>query len=328
MHLLVTGATGFLGFRTLEYLAAQPWVSRITATGRTLRPTHTLRHPAVTYTLGDLTDASFVRTLFSDVDAVVHAAALSSPWGPYADFFAANVLATRNVLSSARDAGVMRFVHISTPSVYVTGKSRREVRETDPLPSRFVNAYAATKYLAEQEVAASGLPWITFRPRALVGRGDTVIMPRILEASRTGRLRVMGRGDAVADLTAVDNVAYAIGLALQAPETALHRVYNLTNGTPVRLWDVLGRVLEALGTPLPKRHLPVPVAYTAAFLLEQRARFTPGKEPVLTRYGVGTLTHSFTLDISEARLRLGYNPPVSIDDALQAFLDDYRHASR
>jgi len=328
MHLLLTGATGFLGFRTLEYLAAQPWVSHITATGRTLRPTHTLRHPAVTYRLGDLTDANFVQSLFPGVDAVIHAAALSSPWGPYADFFAANVLATRHVLSSAQEAGVMRFVHISTPSVYVTGRSRLNVRESDPLPKRFVNGYTATKYLGEQVVAASGLPWITFRPRALIGRGDTVIMPRILEASRAGRLRVMGRGDAVADLTAVDNVAYAIGLALNAPETALRRIYNLTNGTPVRLWDVLGRVLDALGTPLPSRRLPVPVAYAAAFLMEQAARFTPGKEPVLTRYGVGTLTHSFTLDITAARTHLGYDPQVSIEEALQAFVDDYRHASR
>jgi nucleoside-diphosphate-sugar epimerase len=58
--------------------------------------------------------------------------------------------------------------------------------------------------------------------------------------------------------------------------------------------------------------------------MELISRITNKKEPALTVYGVGTLTKSFTMDISKANELLGYNPSHSIDDAIEEFVQWYK----
>ena len=81
MNILLTGATGFLGFRTLERLVQLSNVRKILATGRSLRKSREILNPKVEYVLGDLKDKLFVSTILKDIDIVINAASLSSPWG-------------------------------------------------------------------------------------------------------------------------------------------------------------------------------------------------------------------------------------------------------
>jgi len=75
MRILLTGATGFLCYRTLEFLAELSVVISIRANGRKIKNTHYFEHPKVTYHLGDLSDSKFVETLANDIDVIIHAAA-------------------------------------------------------------------------------------------------------------------------------------------------------------------------------------------------------------------------------------------------------------
>lgn len=322
MKILLTGATGFLGYRTLEVLVQLSKVSQVIATGRTLKPSHTVTHPKVKYILGDLTDLAFVQSLVAQAQYIVHAAALSSPWGSYASFEAANLTTQQHLIKAALEHQIKRFVFISTPSMYFTGYDRFDIKESDPLPRQMVNAYSQTKRLAELELERSGIAYVTLRPRALVGRGDTVIMPRIIRAHQEGRLKVIGNGKNIVDLTSVANVADAIILSLTTHQ-GLNETYNITNGEPVKLWDKIALVLELMGKEVPTAQVPYWVVWAAAGAMELSAKLVSGKEPVLTKYGVGVLAKSMTMNISKAQKLLGYSPKVSTDEAIREFVEWY-----
>jgi len=325
MRLLLTGATGFLGFRTLEKLIDLSMVSKIIATGRNLQAYRTIRHPKVEYRLGDLESEDFVNLLAKGVDIIINTASLSSPWGKRTEFVTANLQTQSNLLEAAKKNKVSKFIYISSPGIYYNGKHRIGIKESEPLPKKFVNEYARTKYEAEQMLEHSPIPYIILRPRALVGRGDSIIMPRLIRAFDEGRLRIIGDGKNIVDLTAVENVVDAIILSLNANGESLNNAYNITNGEPVMLWEKISKVLAALDRPLADKKVPFAVANGYAGMLEFMARIKNQKEPTLTRYGVGTLSKSFTLDISKAQNLLGYNPKISTDAAIVEFVNWYKH---
>ena len=321
MKVLITGATGFLGFQTVKYLKARGYT--VFATGRNPAMAEQLDYLDVPCRKGDVSDKTFVEDLLKGMDAVVHTAGLSSPWGPYAAFYEANVVGTENIVQGCLSQGVPRLVHISTPSLYVRNQHCLNVRESDPLPEAPINDYARTKGLAEDAVhkgIEAGLKAVMLRPRAIVGEGDTVIMPRLLRGHAEGRLRVIGDGRNQVDMTPVQNVCHAIELGLKAEGAALGEAYNISNGEPVRLWDAVAEVFERLDLQLNRRKLPFAVAYAIAAGLELAAKSQPGQpEPPLTRYSVIMLARSQTLNIDKARELLGYVPQKSLSEAMEDF---------
>ena len=324
MKIVITGATGFLGGRLLGRLSQEgPADAELVGVGRTLKPGNIIEHDRVRYELGDLEDASFVSDILRGADKVVHAAALSAQMGPPGAFERANVTVTRNVVDACVEHGIERLVLISSPSVYFQLKDLPNLQESDPLPAP-INVYARTKREAEQVVQGSGLPYVILRPRALIGRGDTVILPRVIRAHQEGRLRRMGTEQNKVDLTPVSNVVDAILLSLNAKGNALNQVYNISNGEPIPLWPLLDDVFDRLGFEPVNKHISMHVAKCVARALEWHAKWLNGyKEPALTVYGIGTLTKTFAMDISKARNLLGYEPHQSVQEALQEFLNWY-----
>tara|TARA_B110001452_G_scaffold37271_2_gene28528 strand:+ start:1297 stop:2283 length:987 start_codon:yes stop_codon:yes gene_type:complete len=322
LNILLTGATGFLGFRTLERLVQLSNVHKIVATGRILRKSREILNPKVEYVLGDLKDKLFVSTILKDIDIVINTASLSSPWGSKDDFYLANVLTQKNIISSSKILGVNRFIYISSPSIYYNGMDRTMVKEKDPLPTRFVNNYSKTKREAEVLLENSNLKYIIIRPRAIIGRGDTVIMPRLIKAHSEGRLKIIGNGENRVDLTSVDNVVESIVLSINATSKALNNTYNITDGNPVSLWDSINIVLKGIGKEQVHKIVKFKVAYFAASILEWVSWITR-KEPSLTKYSIGVLTKTFTLDISKAIDLLNYKPIISTEESIEEFINWY-----
>ena len=324
MRVVLTGATGFLGFRTLERLIQQEEIQSIVATGRTLKSTHQVNHNKVVYKLGDLNDENFVNDLLKDATHVIHAAALSSPWGRYEEFENANLKSQKLLIAASKRNKLAKFIFVSTPSMYFEMSDRFNVKESDPLPSRLINAYAQTKRLAELELENQEIPYVILRPRALTGRGDTVIMPRLIRAYDEGRLKIIGTGENIADLTSVANVADAIWLSLIAEGKALNETYNITNGEPVKLWESIADVLRKLGKEPPVKKVPMGVVTFIAGAMELKSKLTNMNEPALTKYGVGTLAKSLTMDISKARELLNYEPRMTTSEAIDEFVIWYK----
>ncbi|MDB6072160.1 MAG: 3-beta hydroxysteroid dehydrogenase/isomerase family protein [Verrucomicrobiales bacterium] len=327
-HVLITGVTGFLGGHLAARLRGMGvrvrGVGRDAARGEVLR--ERLGVDFVRMDLGTPEEDEDAARLCGNVDTVFHAGALSSPWGKKSDFEKANVQATRRVIRAARRAGVERLVHVSTPSLYFRHGGGTNVREDAPLPPP-VNDYVRTKRLAEglvREAGSDGWETVTIRPRALIGAGDPSILPRLIRALEKGRLPVIGNGDNLTDLTCVENAVDALILAATVSgERVAGKVYNITNGEPVKLWEILARMAGMLDLPPPGRHVPARLVQGVAGILEGWGRLR-GKEPSLTRYGVGVLSETQTLDISAARRDLGYAPELTVSLGLDRFVSWWR----
>jgi nucleoside-diphosphate-sugar epimerase len=260
------------------------------------------------------------------VDAVVHAGALCSPTGPRLLVRAVNIGGTASVIAGCRRHGVRRLVFISTPSVVFGGRDVVAATEDAPFPRHFISYYAHTKKVGEDLVreAASDLESVILRPAALFGPGETALLPRLIDMARRHRLPIVGGGGNFVDLTYVENAAQAIALALRC-DHAVGRTFTITNGEPVQLWDVLRRVLTALGLPPPGPRLPLFVALLLA-RLEERAAARAGRKPALTRSTVLLLARTQTYDISAARRDLGYRPRVPLEEGITRTLAALRSA--
>ncbi|MDT0935698.1 3-beta hydroxysteroid dehydrogenase, partial [Staphylococcus pseudintermedius] len=125
----------------------------------------------------------------------------------------------------------------------------------------------------------------------------------------------------------IDNVVDACVLAMDASWRLGGRVYNISNGEPVAIWNVIDRLADALSLPRPRKRVPKPLALALASAVEAfHRRFRPDIEPALLRYGVELLSVDMTLDISRARDELGYRPRVNMDDALNKTLQELARA--
>lgn len=322
---LVTGATGGLGRNAVQSLVARGL--QVRATGRDRHLGALLAVGGAEFVALDLAqaDRQALASLLAGVDVVWHCAALAAPWGERDAFIAANVKATEALAAAAAQAGVKRFIYVSSPVVYFNFEHRYQVLE-EFVASKFVNAYAESKLLAERSVrdtgAASTMRCVIMRPRAIFGPHDRVLMPRILRMHRRcGGLVFLPRGGrAILDVTYVDNVVHAMRLASESTLPEGVPTYNVTNNEPVELRQVLATLFRALG----RRHrivaVPYPVMAAAARFFEWLAGIG-GKEPALTGYSVGALAFDLTIDTGRICRELGYRPIVTLEDGIVATAD-------
>ena len=162
------------------------------------------------------------------------------------------------------------------------------------------------------------MPAITLRPRAIFGPHDKTLFPRILRASKDGGVPSFSNKNPFVDITYVDNVAHALWLAINAPLSCFGQKYNITNGEPASLQYILRLLFNELSIPWKTRNIPYPLAYLAAWLSELKGSVT-GKEPSLTRYGVGVLTYAQTLSIEKAKRELNYRPIISLNEGIRQY---------
>lgn len=321
MKTLITGATGFLGGALIRRLHNLGW--DVTALGRNPVKLKELEVDGIRTVRADISKKDEVTASIADVELIFHCAAFPSPWGGFELFHQTNVIGTRNIVQACLERNVKRLVHVSTPSLYFNYSSRIGVKENDPLPEP-ISHYARTKLLAEEEIDkgfAQGLAVVSIRPRAIFGEGDTVIFPRLIPRLKSGLLPILGDGENIVDLTYIQNVVDALLLCAESPAATLGKKYNISNGEPVKIWKLVGRICDELGYPHPSRKIPFQAAKTAAGALEFFYSLIPNSpEPPLTRLSVSMMANSTTLDISAARAELGYQPNVSIDEGVERFL--------
>ncbi len=310
----ITGATGFLGGALARRLLGAG--QAVIAMGRDEAKLAALEQLGATCIASDLSRGAPPAPEM-DVSAVVHSAALSSAWGAYAAFRAANVHGTASALAFARIAGARRFVHVSTPSVYFRFRDQRLVREDMALPQP-VNAYAATKREAESLVQAqTDLDYLILRPRGLYGPGDTALLPRLLRAARAGPLPLVRDGSAETDLTHIDDVVDSVLAALGAPSGLPTRVFNISGGEPKSMRTIAESACARAGVTVRWRTMPARALLLAARAMELASHMQSERpEPRITAYGAGLFAFTQTLDISAAKTHLGWSPAASFEEGL------------
>jgi len=330
MKALVTGATGFLGGALTNRLRKLGW--QVTAQGRNSNVLKKFQDQGIDTVQANLEDKQALIAACEDQEFVFHCGALASDWGPPRDFLKSNVIGTQNVIAGCKKHLVKRLIHVSTPSIYFHTSPRINIKESDPLPATPVNEYARTKLLAEQEVdkaSKEGMEVITIRPRAIFGPGDQTILPRVIDRLQRGVLRVIGDGKNVVDITYIENVVDSLLLCAEAPKIALGKKYNITNGDPIYMWEMLEKLCMRLGLKYPTQKLSYPVVNAAAGFMETICKLIPGQpEPLLTRYSVAMISISSTLDISAAKDDLGYKPRISNEEGFEEFISWWLRSAR
>jgi nucleoside-diphosphate-sugar epimerase len=323
MKAIVTGATGFLGQHLIERLQAER--SEVIALGRNKIIGKQLHQGSTRFKATDITNLEQLNQSMETADVIFHCASLSSPWGSWQQFETNNVAGTSNILQCAEKNRIPKIVYVSTTSVYFDYTDKFNIHESDPLPKNFVNHYARSKYLAERVLLdreQQDIECIVIRPRGIIGEGDQAIMPRILRVAEKGVFPVFNRGEALIDLSYVKNVVD--GLLLAADTSGINNeIFNLSNNEPRKIKTVLESVFDYLNVSVRFKPLPYPLVKSLAATLETLARLTTGKEPLVTRYGVGLLAKSQTLNIDKSKQLLGYKPQTRLEEGIRRYADWY-----
>ena len=319
-RILITGATGFLGGALARRLLADGMV--VIALGRNAEKLDRLRRLGAQTVAGDL--SFFDVSAFSgEADVLVHAAALSSPWGTRQAFERANIEGTKAALAIAEKYGVQRFVKISSPSVYFRFADQEGLSEDHALPQP-VNAYADTKARAEELVrAAPAFDTVILRPRGLYGPGDTALLPRLLKAAQARPLPFMRNGIAATDLTFIDDVVDAILAAIRAPSPLAGEVFNISGGEALSVREVAEAAGARAGIDVRWQALPWVLVKAYAKIAETVCASLPGRpEPRVTAYSAGLFAFRQTLNIEKARRILNWSPKTSFDVGLSRTFEE------
>ena len=304
---LVTGATGAVG----------PGVVRALASAFDIR-TLTRRPPApdlfgvpVTALTGDVSDRAAMRRAAEGARAIVHLAALlhivDPPAAMRAEYERVNVDGTAAVVDAAKTERVQRVVLLSTIAVYGPGRGVVLDENSAPHPDTF---YGETKLAAEQIAIAArtagGQPLGTvLRAAAVYGPRVKGNYYRLVNALAARRFVPIGRGDNLRTLVYEDDLADAAALAAIHP-AAGGRVYNVSDGVPHPLRDIIAAICRALGRRPPRWHAPVAPVRT---LLRAAGVFDRRLPRMLDKY-----LEEVAVDASRIQAELGFRPRIGLTD--------------
>src|SRR5258705_10273682 len=191
----VTGGSGFVGGALIRRLVGDGWTVR--ALARSDVSARAVEDAGAQAVRGDLDDTAAMRAGAEGADVFHHAAARVEDLGAPAEFERVTVQGTKNALTAAREAGVPRFVHVGTEAALMAGQPLVNVDETAPLRPDSVAPYPWSKAKAEQAVRdanGGGLETVVIRPRFVWGKGDTSLLPQIVDLAKSGKFAWIRRG--------------------------------------------------------------------------------------------------------------------------------------
>jgi len=320
MNALVTGGGGFLGSAIVRMLHERG--DEVSVLGRGTYP-HIVPHIQRMFG-ADIRLAPAVQRACEGMDVVFHVASLAGIWGKRSDFWSINVDGTRNVIDACLANRVRRLVYTSSPSVVFGRDDLCGVDESTPYPSRYLAAYPETKAAAEQMILAANsasLATVALRPHLIFGPGDPHLIPRVTARARAGRLRQVGDGRNLVDVTYIDNAARAhvqAADALGPGSRCAGKAYFISQGKPVELWPWLNDLLKGVGAPVVTRSVSLDNAYRVGAAFELMYRILGlTREPPMTRFLASQLAKSHYFNISAARRDFGYNPAVSTGEGVK-----------
>jgi nucleoside-diphosphate-sugar epimerase len=319
----VTGGSGFVGGALIRRLAGDGWTVR--ALARSDRSVQAVEAAGAEAIRGDLDDVNAMRAGADGADVFHHAAAKVEDFGDPADFERVTVQGTKNALEAARDAKVPRFVHVGTEAALMAGQPLVNVDENTPLRPDSAAPYPWSKAKAEQAVrdantapgaGGNGIETVVVRPRFVWGRGDTTLLPQIVEMTEQGKFAWIGGGNQLTATTHIDNTVE--GLVLAAERGVPGGVYFVTDGEPVVFREFVSELIRTQGVEPPTRTVPLGVARAAAAALEGTWKLLRRKDrPPLTRFTVWVSALECTINDARARDELGYREVKSREQGLE-----------
>jgi dTDP-glucose 4,6-dehydratase len=312
MRVLVTGGAGFIGSHYVRKALGGAYATlgdaeivvldKLTYAGSEANLESVRDNPRLRFVRGDICDRALVAELMSGTDLVVHFAAEShvdrSILGS-ADFVMTNVVGTQTLLQGAVDAGVGKFVHVSTDEVYGSIDSG-SWPETHPLEpnSPYSASKASSDLMARAFYRTHGLPVCITRCSNNYGpyQFPEKVIPLFVTNLIDGKkVPLYGDGMNVRDWLHVDDHCW--GIQLVADKGRAGEVYNIGGGTELTNLELTRRLLEACGVD------------------DSMVERVPDRKAHDRRYSV---------DITKISTELGYQPLMSFDEGLASTVEWYR----
>ena len=309
MHVIVTGAAGFIGSHTCERLvAAGHRVTGIDAFDGYLYPAEVKRGnaaelarlPADRFQLitADICDReAMARAIGADVDVVCHLAALAGVRPSLAEplrYLRTNIEGTGVVIERMRELGLKRLVFASSSSVYGIRSEAQIVafREDDPCLTP-ASPYAATKRMNELQLSTYrdlfGIGVFALRFFTVYGprqRPDMAIAKFVDAVARGQPITVFGDGTSRRDYTFIDDIVSGVVAAIEHIAPGRYEIYNLGGTQTVSLGELVQIIERVVGKPaiIERRPLQpgdVPVTYANVDRAREAFGYTPTTAPDL-----------------------------------------------
>jgi UDP-glucuronate 4-epimerase len=308
MHVVVTGAAGFIGSHTCERLAgAGHRVTGIDAFDGYLYPAEVKRAtaaelarlPGFRLVEGDICDrAAVAGVIDGGVDVVCHLAALAGVRPSLAQplrYLRTNIEGTGVILERMREVGLGRLVFASSSSVYGVrpGADLREVAafsEDDPC-LRPASPYAATKRMNELQlstyrdlfgIGAFALRFFTvYGPRQ---RPDMAISKFIRAIARGEPVTLFGDGTSRRDYTFIDDIVSGVVAAIERVSPGSYELVNLGGTHTISLAELVEIIERVVGKPAvidrqPGQPGDVPVTYANIDRARALLGYAPATRP-------------------------------------------------
>jgi dTDP-glucose 4,6-dehydratase len=312
VRILVTGGAGFIGSHYVRTLVAGGYpafagaevvvLDKLTYAGNVANLDPVRDRGGWRLVEGDILDRALVDDLMAGTDLVVHFAAEShvdrSILGA-ADFVMTNVVGTQTLLEAARQAGVGRFVHVSTDEVYGSVESG-SWPESAPLEpnSPYSASKASSDLIARSYARTYGMDVVVTRCSNNYGHYQfpEKVIPLFVTNLIDGlSVPLYGDGLNVRDWLHVDD--HCAGIQLVAQDGRAGEVYNIGGGTELTNRELTEQLLAACG------------------------RDWSSVQPVADRQGHD---RRYSVDITKIQSELGYAPQVPFEAGLARTVDWYR----
>lgn len=320
MHVLVTGAAGFIG----PFLVRELVQRGHTVRGADRVPMDDL--PLDTSVVGDLCNPMIAKKAVAGIDRVLHLAAARADWGlSEQEYFRDNLDATQTLIRAGQEEHIKQWVFYSTVSVM--GPSREPLPEDtgfnpiEPYGASKAEAERLFRQLAEEDPEAHVL---VLRPSAVYGPEnppDTNIY-RLIDAIYNGQFAMVGSGEALKSTSYIENLLAATFFLMERMERGLQS-YIYVDAPVLTTETLVKRIYKFLGKTPPGWHIPLSVASPIATVSDWAADLT-GIDFPITAARIEKFNRSTNFDAGKIR-EAGFEQPVSNREALRKTVEWHLH---
>ncbi len=306
MRTLITGANGFVGQRLCDEALSRGWRVR-----GAVRAPCSLAEGVEAVTVGSVEGDTDWTPALRQIEVVVHLAARvhvmqNDALNPLADYLKVNLDGTENLANQAARAGVKRLIYVS--SIKVNGEvTLQGAKFTEDGQAAPQDPYGVSKWQAEQALhriaQTTALEVVIIRPPLVYGPGVKANFAALMRAVQGGWPLALGSVQNRRSLVALDNLVDFLSTCMAHPKAA-NQTFLVSDGNDLSTTELVRGLARA--AHVSARLMPVPV-----WALRAGATLL-GMEGEVQR-----LCGNLQVDISKARSVLGWQPPITVDEALR-----------
>lgn len=315
MNILVTGANGFVGQSLVNNLLNNTGYKVVAG----VRKTPLKKFECEYRLINNLEDKPTLTDVFKDIDVVIHSAARvhimdDKSTDPLTEFRKVNVEGTLNLARQAADAGVKRFIFISSIKVNGEGTELDSPYTADSQPNP-TDPYGISKYEAEQGLLklaeTTPLEVVIIRPTLVYGENVKGNFQSLMKWTYKGvPLPIGGIKHNLRSLVYVDNLVDFIVTCIEH-KNAKNEIFLISDDDDISTAGLLEEISQGLGVKNKAVNIPAKFINTAASAI--------GKSDVAQR-----LSGSLQVDISKAKTLLGWRPKYSTSESIQKAAQYYK----